>query len=132
MAEMNADGFLVRSSANRSALRSNALHGGHERRRIARERESEPVGAPFVRARHRVRHRHHHQRYRARREQEQRKAGDIRDSSELQRCDERAEHSRREIEAGQNQHALESNPLPDVAVDVVRQLVRQHHFDFLI
>ena len=42
------------------------------------------------------------------------------------------QHARREIEAGQNQHALERDPLPDVAVHVVRDLVREHDFDFLV
>ena len=44
----------------------------------------------------------------------------------------RRQRPRREIEAGEHQRALEDNPLPDVAVDVMRQLVRQDDLDFLV
>ena len=36
------------------------------------------------------------------------------------------------IEAGENQRALEDDPFPDVAVHVMRELVRQHHLDLLV
>ena len=45
---------------------------------------------------------------------------------------ERAQQPRREIEPGQDQRALEDNPLPDVAVHVMRELVRQDDLDLLV
>ena len=44
----------------------------------------------------------------------------------------RVQHLRREIEAGDDQHALERDALPDVAVHVVRDLVRQHDLDLVV
>ena len=37
-----------------------------------------------------------------------------------------------EKEAGDDQHALEGDAFPDVAVDVVRDLVREHHLDLVV
>ena len=42
------------------------------------------------------------------------------------------EDARREIEAGEDQSAFEQNPFPNVAVDVVRQFVRQDDFDLIL
>ena len=55
-----------------NGLRAETPHRRHERRRIARQIEREPIGASLERARHRVRHGHHHQRHRSRREHQQR------------------------------------------------------------
>ena len=107
MAEMNATGFCVRSSANRSAL-------------------------PLERARHRVRRRHHHERHRSAASSSSGSPATSSDAAQPGRAGQRRQHPRREIEAGDNQRALEDNALPDVAVHVVRDLVRQHDLDLVV
>ena len=64
--------------------------------------------------------------------QQKRKTRHIVDTAETQRTSERTERERRQVEAGQNQAALEDDPFQDIAVNVMREFVRQHHFDLVV
>ena len=109
IAEMNAPGFL-------------------------RQVERKAIGAPLVGARHGVRDRHHHAATRPRRPAAAAAAPRDRPRSRKPEAGRSSPPSSRgrQIEAGENQRALEDNPLPDVAVHVMRQLVRQHDLDFVV
>ena len=74
--------------------------------RVSVERKA--IGAPLVRARHGVGQRQHHQRHGAGREQQQRQPGDVGDAAQRERRRPSALSTRaRQVEAGQDQHALE-------------------------
>ncbi len=116
----------------REVLRAEPAHRGNERRRVAREIEGEAIGAPLERTRHGVRDRQHQERHGAGRQQQQRQAGHIVDAAQADRLRQRPQHDRREIEPRQQQHALEDDALPDVAVNMVRELVREHDLDLVV
>ena len=107
-------------------------HRGDERAGIAGEIEREAIGASFVRPGHRVRDRQHGERHRSGREKQQRQTGDVGGAPKAERQRQPVEHTRRQIEADDNQHAFEHDALPDVAVHVVSQLVRQHDLDLFL
>ncbi len=113
-------------------LRAQPLHRGHERSRISRQVQREAIRAPLVGARHRVRDGQHHERHGARREQEQRQPRDVSRAEQADGAGEHAERARRKVEAPEDQRALEHDALPDVAVHVVRQLVREHDLDLFV
>ncbi len=116
----------------RQILRRQAFHRRDECGRIARERQREAIGAALIRARHRVRDRDHDERHSAGREHEQRQAGDVSHAAQREHRREAGQRARCEVEAREDQRALEDNPLPDIAVHVMRELVREDDFDFLV
>ena len=109
------------------------LHRGDERRRVPRHRQRVAIGAALVRARERVRHRHQRQRDRARGEHAaaaapRRRPCPRRPSARRKR----AEHEIGHEAAERDQHGLDDDRRPDIAIDVMRELVRQDHFDLVI
>jgi hypothetical protein len=71
-----------------------------------------------------VRHREHDQRNAPGGQEEQRQPGHIRRTVHAESRRQDGQRARGEKEAGQNERDLKSNPLPDVAMDVVRELIR--------
>ena len=113
-------------------LRAEPLHRADERRDVLRHLQRVAVRAPLVRARQRIGHGHQRQRHGAGREQQQRQRGDIPLPHQPERGGESRQHPIRQVEAKRNQHRLERDPLPDVAMHVMRELVREDDLDFIV
>ena len=103
-------------------LRAEAPHRGDERGGVARQIEREAIGAPLEGARHRVRDRHHHERHAAAASSSSGRPATSATPAQAEPTRRgRSRPARRQVEARENQHALENDPLPDVAVHVMRE-----------
>ena len=113
-------------------LRRQAAEGAHEGGGVPRQVDGEAIGAPLVRSRQRVGQRRDGQRHRPGRECDDRQAGHVGGTAQAERAREPLERTVGGIEAGGYDERLQREPRPEIAVHVVRQLVREDHFDLVV